>query len=97
MMLTSVSSICSTIESNSERSAENFIVDLGRADLDFADTVPKFRATSASPSRAVAELESHSWHQDSAREMKAPIAIFVRIRFFWGSTAERRQTVASRL
>src|SRR5438105_3997680 len=82
MMLTSVSSICSTIESNSERSAENFIVDLARAGPDFGDTVPKFRATSARPSRAVAKLESHSWHQDSAREMKALIAIFVHIRFF---------------
>src|SRR5438874_6480648 len=97
MMLTSVSSICSTIESNSERAAENFIVDLGWANSDSRDMAPKFRATLASSSRAVADLESHPWQQDSAREMKAPAAVFVRIRSFWDSPAAHKQTGGSPL
>jgi hypothetical protein len=45
------------VESNSDRAAENFIVDVAESNWDLADTPPKFRATLAIRSQAVAERE----------------------------------------
>src|SRR5258706_14435601 len=91
MMLTSVSSICNTIESNSERAAENFIVDLAWANSDSRDTAPKFRATSASPSRAIADREWRLFDSGFAVKTKARFAISLRVRIFSDSKAAHRQ------
>src|ERR1700730_15460640 len=97
MMLTSVSSISTTIESNSERAPENFIVDVAESNWDLVDTPPKFRATSAIWSQAVAEGGWYCRHQGAARGMKARPGVFVRNRAFSESAAARKRAVASRL
>src|ERR1700693_1722080 len=97
MMLTSVSSISTTIESNSERAPENFIADVAESNWDLADTPPKFRATSATRSQAVPERGRYCRHQGAAREMKARTGVFVHNRAFSDSARARKRAVASRL
>src|ERR1700730_15137391 len=97
MMLTSVSSISTTIESNSERAPENFIVDVAESNWDRGDTPPKFRATSPIRSQAVPERGWYCRHQGAAREMKAQPGVFVRNRAFSDSAKARKRAVASQL